>query len=135
MTNSIVEWQGIPTLRELRERVDHLDISADAKVLLMRIAETTQDAGKQLLAIGRRIVAFALNLIRQFPNLAFCLVMAMIVSALISSVPLLGPLLSLFLTPLLAAAGLSVGALLELKDGDLRGRINLLVTEFEQILG
>ena len=81
----LIEWNDLPTSRQLREQIDHLDISADAKVLLMRVAETTMDVGGRLVTIGRRIVAFALNLIRQFPNLAFCMAVALIISALLTS--------------------------------------------------
>lgn len=133
--NQVIDWNDLPTSRQLREQIDHLDISADAKVILLRVSETTMDIGGRLVAIGRRIVAFALNLVRQFPNLAFCIIVAFVISALLTSIPLLGTLLGIFVTPLITAAGVGGGALLEIKDGDLRRRIDLLITEFEQILG
>jgi hypothetical protein len=129
-----VDWGALPSRRELHRQLDRLDIAADAKVALAELTDFSAKVGEKVVEVGRRIVAFALELIRQFPNLTFCAIMAMVLTTLIAAIPLLGPPLSALLGPLLMAAGVATGSLMELADGDLRGRIALLTTEFDRIL-
>lgn len=124
---------GLPTRRALHRQLDGLHMPADAKVAIAELIDITAIAGDQAIEIGRRIVAFAFELMRQFPNLSFCTIIAVLINALIASVPILGPMLQAFIGPFVLAAGLGIGALLELRDGDLRGRVDLLTSQFEAI--
>lgn len=133
--NQLIEqtWRELPTRRELHQRLERLEMPADAKVAIAELISVTSTAGDRVLEVGRRIVAFAFELVRQFPNLAFCTVIALVMNALIAAVPLLGPLLSALLGPILLVVGVGLGALLELREGDMRERIDLLTREFQAI--
>lgn len=128
-----VSWANLPSRRELHDRLDRLDMPADAKVAVAELINTTAMAGDRVIEIGRRIVAFAFELMRQFPHLTFCLIVALVLNALIAAVPLLGPLLSALLGPLLLVAGTGLGALMDLREGDMRHRIDLLTCELQAI--
>lgn len=123
----------LPTRRELHAQLERLDMSADAKVAIAEVIDVTSVAGDRVIETGRRIVAFAFEVLRQFPNISFLTIVAVILNALIASVPLLGPLLSALLGPLLLIGGLAVGTLLELRDGYMRERVDFLTRQFQAI--
>lgn len=133
MTDLPATWIALPTRRELLDGIERLDISADAKLLLSNLATMTLNVGGRLIEAGRRILAFAFELARAFPNTAFGVIIAVIASMLIASVPLLGGLLGPLLAPLLIAFGLTSGALTDLKDGSLRRRVATLEDEFRVV--
>lgn len=136
MSNVIpYDHQALPTRRFLEHQIDNLPIAAEAKLTLHRLGKLTATAGGQVVEIGRRIIAFAFELMRQFPSLALALAAALTINALLISIPLLGPFLQPVFGPLILATGISVGALAELWDGDMRPKMDALITEFQAIFG
>lgn len=128
-TDLPIAWNELPSRRALLDRIDQLSISADAKLLLADLLTATIDIGGRLIEAGRRILAFILEMARQFPGTVFGVALSM----LIASIPLLGGLLGPLLAPLLIAFGLGSGALSDLKDGALRQRVAALEAEFRAI--
>jgi hypothetical protein len=119
-----------PSKRALREQIDRLSISADAKAVLNDLLEIVIDVGGRMIAAGRQILAFILDLVRRFPNTAFGVIAALVISSLIASIPLLGLILGPLLSPLLLAFGLAAGAVTDLKDAPLRARVADLEQHF-----
>ncbi|MCI1142063.1 hypothetical protein MOP88_06720 [Sphingomonas sp. WKB10] len=76
------------------------------------------------------ILAFVFDLVERFPNTAFGVIVALVVSMLIASIPLLGLVLGPVLSPLLLAFGLAAGAIADLKDAPLRARVGALERHF-----
>lgn len=128
-----VDWSSLPTKRELTRRLDQLDISADGKVALRQLVDKTVVVEERTLQVGRRILAFAFECLRQFPYMTFCSIVAFAISAVLGGVPLLGWLLQPIVAPLLLAAGLAVGAAFELQEGEMRARFDALAHEFKAI--
>ena len=128
-------WADLPSRRELQRQIDNLGLSAEHKLALTRVCDLTAKAGEQVVDIGRRIVAFAFELARQFPGLTFAVLLSLVVNALLASVPLLGPLLQPLFGPIVLAAGVTIGGLADLYEGDMRGRVENLVTEFQRLFG
>lgn len=133
MTQELAAPSPLPSRRALLDRIEGLAIPADAKVLLARLLTTTLEVGGRIVEVGRRILAFALDLAKSFPNVAFGVTVALIMSMLIASVPLLGGLLAPLLTPLLLALGLGVGALADLREGAMARRVARLEDEFRAL--
>lgn len=106
-------------LRTVIDRIDQLELSADAKALLRDLARITIRVGEAVVAIGRKVVDFAFELVKAFPNTIFGVIVGLIVAALVSTVPVFGA----FLAPLAVAFGLATGALEDVKDGGLRARV------------
>ncbi|MXO87108.1 hypothetical protein GRI38_13830 [Altererythrobacter aurantiacus] len=127
------DWENLPTTRSLQREIENLPITAEAKLSLERLSKVTVRAGEQIVEVGRRILAFAFELIRQFPNLTLAIAAALTINALLISVPLLGPLLQPLYGPVILAAGVGAGALAELIEGDMRVRMDAVITEFEAI--
>lgn len=129
------DWANLPSRRELHRKIDNLAISAEHKLALTRVADLTARAGEQVIEIGRSIVAFAFELARQFPGLTFAVLLALVVNALLASVPWLGPLLQPLFGPIVLAAGVTIGGLADLYEGDMRGRVENLVAEYRRLFG
>ncbi|SCW76344.1 hypothetical protein SAMN02927924_02685 [Sphingobium faniae] len=128
--SEILNIPPAPPLRVLRDRIDRLNISADAKALLDDLLKVTVEVGGRVISAGRQIMGFIFDLARQFPNTAFGLIVATVVSSLIASIPLLGVVLGPLLSPMLLAFGLVSGAWKDLKDDGIRTRISRLEEHF-----
>jgi uncharacterized BrkB/YihY/UPF0761 family membrane protein len=120
-------------LRKLRDLIDRLSISADAKALLMDVARLTYTAGKVVLNIGRKIVSLAFEIAQRFPKTTFGAVIAVIVTALIASIPFLGALLTPVVGPLLLAFGLTAGAFNDMRDSGWTTRVRDLEDQLAMV--
>lgn len=127
--NSLV-LEAMPPKRVLRDRIDRLSVSADAKALLNDLLEIALDVGGRVIDAGRRILAFIFDLVERFPNTTFGVIVALVVSTLIASIPLLGLALGPLLSPSFLAFGLAAGAIADIKDAPLRARVNALERHF-----
>lgn len=132
--HALQELASVPNRRDIKSILDRLALSADTKSVLLRIADITVQIGNVAVAIGRKIIAVAVGLVRTFPNIVFGVVVAIIVSMLISSVPIVSVSLATTFGPLLIAVGLSRGALAELEDGQLADRVREFITVVETAL-
>jgi hypothetical protein len=118
---------GAATLRIdrglINRRIEQLDAPADLKVILSKLLDATTEVGGRLIDLGARVVAFTFEFAKAYPGVAFGVVAALVLSYLIGSLPLIGPALSPFLTPLLLIVGIGLGALDDLTDGGMRVRL------------
>lgn len=127
---NMLTLEPAPSKRVLRDQIERLSISADAKALLNDLLDVVIEVGGRVIAAGRQILAFIFGLVRRFPNTTFGVIVAMVVSSLITSIPLLGLILGPLLSPLLLAFGLVAGAIADLKDAPLRARVADLERHF-----
>ncbi len=123
---SVAEFSTAPPLRVLRDKIDRLNVSADTKALLMDIAAVTLKVGEKVLAFGRKVLDFVFNLAVRFQNVGFGVILALALSAVLASIPLLGPLIAALLTPIMLAFGILRGALQDFKDASLRSELDAL---------
>lgn len=131
--DQLVLRKSLPIKIELLASIDRLALSADAKAIISRLADITAEIGGAIVQVGRRILTFVLECVKLFPNTAFGVIVALVVSMLIASIPFLGVVLGPLLTPLLVAFGLAAGALADLREGALRARIMRLEAEFRAL--
>ncbi len=118
---------------QLQRRLESLQVSADAKALLGDLLELATKVGDATLRIGRKVLDFVLSMLNHFPKLSFAILLAGVLSALVAAVPLLGALLSPFVTPLLLALGVAFGGLTELSDPTLNARVQAFTSKFQAI--
>lgn len=123
---SVAEFAIAPPLRVLRDKIDRLNVSADTKALLMDIAAVTLKVGEKVLAFGRKVLDFVFDLAVRFQNVGFGVILALALSAVLASIPLLGPLIAALLTPIMLAFGILRGALQDFKDASLRSELDAL---------
>lgn len=126
LKNTLAEFNAAPPLRVLRDRVDRLNISADAKALLMDVADITLKIGEQVVALGRKLLEFVFGLAIRFKNIGFGILIALALSAVLTSIPLLGPAIAAILTPMMLAFGILRGAIQDFKDASVQSEIDAL---------
>jgi hypothetical protein len=120
----------LPTRRALVATIERLDIAADAKVLLVRLADVTAEVGGAILHVGRRVLSFILEAVRLFPHITFAVIVAFVMGQLIASVAILGAVLGPLLAPLLLAFEIGAGAVMDVADGKFRERVEGLIASF-----
>ena len=109
--------------RKLADLIERTNLSADMKSLLNDIAQVTVNVGGKLVAIGRKILSVAFEFVKSFPTIAFGAIAALVLSALISKIAVVGSILAPFLTPLLLLIGVGKAALKELSNPQLDEKI------------
>lgn len=118
----------------IRERIESMAISADAKAILVDIADTTIEIGGKLVQAGRKILSFVFDMVQRFPNTTFGALVGFVLTALVASVPILGPVLGALVGPLLQALGIGMGALADMKgDRAFAARVDRLEREFNAL--
>ena len=120
--------------RKLVQLIERTNLSADLKAILTDLTRFTMKIGGKVLAIGRKILSFVFDLVKAFPGIAMGAIAALVVTALVAGVPLLGPPLSALLGPLLLALGIGAGALKDLTNENLEARINTLVDSLSRLV-
>ena len=130
------EVNASPPERKLVELIERTNLSADLKALLCDLARITVRVGGKVLAIGRRILAFALDLIRAFPGMAMGAIVALVVSSLIANIPIpvINKVLAAILGPLLLAMGIGMGALQDMASPGFGERVGALVDSFRVLI-
>lgn len=130
------EVNASPPERKLVELIERTNLSADLKALLCDLARITVRVGGKVLAIGRRILAFALDLIRAFPAMAMGAIVALVVSSLIANIPIpvINKVLAAILGPLLLAMGIGMGALQDMASPGFGERVGALVDSFRVLI-
>ena len=130
------EVNASPPERKLIELIERTNLSADLKAILCDLARVTIRVGGKVVAIGRRILAFALDLIRTFPAMATGVVVALVLTSLIQGIPVpgVGKMLAAILGPLLLALGIGMGALQDMGSPDFHARMGRLVDSFRALV-
>ncbi|AZQ67942.1 hypothetical protein EF888_12825 [Silicimonas algicola] len=119
--------------RKLIGLIERTNLSADLKALLADLAKITVQLGGKLVAIGRKILAFAFDLIKAFPTVTLGIIAALVISSLIAAIPLFGGVLAAALSSLLLVLGISTGALKDFTSDKLGARIESLVNSFSAL--
>ena len=114
---------------DLSRKIDQLALSADAKVILSQIAEASAKVGEQVIYVGRHVLSFIFDLVRQFPNTTFGAIAGFAISALIASIPFVGAALAAFLGPLLMALGVARGAVADMTNSAITSRVAAFETQ------
>jgi hypothetical protein len=118
------------SLRKIEEMLDRTDFSADTKSIVLQVASRTIVVAGQIIQIGRKIVSFALELAKTIPNTLFGVALALVMTALISGIPIFGALLAGLLKSILLIFGIAQGALADMRSGELGSRIENLLAQF-----
>jgi len=102
-----------------------LPISADAKVLLDYLKNTVIKVGNKVLQIGRKIIEVIITFIKKYPNATIGLIIGLVLSSLISSIPILGLILSPIVNLLLPLLGFTIGLIQDWKKEAERNKIDI----------
>jgi hypothetical protein len=106
------------TEQQIQAKLDGISLPPEAKVLLTKLSSYSIQVGERIFRLGKKILELVLLLAAKFPSTTFALILAALVTALIASIPLLGPILSGFLGPFLVLFALGKGLWEDLKRSD-----------------
>ena len=120
--------------RKLNQLIERTNLSADVKAIMSDIVHVTVKIGGKVLAIGRKILTFVLDLVKTFPAIAMGTIAALVLTAVVGSVPVIGPPFAAFIGPFLLAIGVAAGALKDFTNEKLQDRINDLVESFKVLV-
>lgn len=103
-------------LRRLTAYIDQLEVSAAFKAMLRDLAKVTWTVRSTVVTIGRKILFTALEIVTTFPGTLFGVAVASIVTLIVGTIPLVGPLLAAFVGPIMLATGLTMSALSDFRS-------------------
>ena len=122
---SDIVQESLPTRRQLHAQLDRMALSADAKVLMGKLLDTTAEVAGKIIEVGRQILAFVTDLLKRFPNTGLGLVIGLTLTALVGAIPILGVVLGPLIGPILTAFAVTSGALADMKNTSLQKQIDL----------
>ena len=118
---------------EIRSWISHLDISADAKSLLYKIAKTTIRAGQFVVKIGRKILDIVSFLLREYPKTTFGLIIGAVIGSLVISIPVIGFVIGPLFKTLVMVLGAIVGVYEDIKDSAMKRKVQESMVSFEKL--
>lgn len=122
---------NLPTRRQLHAQLDRMDLSADAKVLMGNLLDTTAEVAGKIIEVGRQILAFAVDLLKRFPNTGLGLIVGLTLTVVIGAIPFLGAVLAPLLGPLLTVFTVTNGAMADMKNSSLEKQIDLFSAKLD----
>ena len=112
--------------KKLSRQIERLNVPADMKVLLATLLEKTVVIGGKIINVGVRIMAFIFDLAKAYPGITFGIIVALVLSFLVNSIPVIGPILTPILTPILLIIGITYGAINDFTNADIKMRLNVI---------
>ena len=116
--------------RKIVQLIERTNLSADMKALLSDLARLTIKIGGKILAIGRKILTFIFDVVKLLPGITLGVLAAIVISSIIGAIPIIGAVLAAFLSPILLAAGISLGALKDMTNDKLGEKLDKLIGSF-----
>ena len=119
--------------RKLKDLIERTNLSADMKALLSDIATITAKVAGKLISIGRKILTVVFDLIKLFPAITVGVIAALVLTAIIAAIPLVGGVLAGALSSILLLLGIGKGALTDLSSPALNERIQNFVNSLSAL--
>ena len=88
--------QEYTTNEKLKSYIEQLSVSAETKLLLMKIAEFSISVGNTVIKMGKKILEMVIMLASKYKHAAFGMLLGALLASLIAAVPFLGPPLAGF---------------------------------------
>lgn len=130
----ILGTQDIVPKDKVLYAIQNLKIPAEAKAILVKIADITLTIGNRVISIGKRILELTLYFIREFPNAATGAVVGLVIGLAFNFIPWIGHFVSSIVTPLFSALGLGIGILRDIRERALREKIKRdLLVDLERV--
>lgn len=121
--------EEVLTKDKIKTYIDNLNISSEVKVFLNSIVNVTCKIGEMIYNIGKKIIEILIYLSKEFPNTTIGLIIGFVVGTLISSIPIIGWLLSGIILPASIFTGGFAGAYYDISDKATKQTINKYLDE------
>jgi len=132
---TLLATQDVVPKERVLTAIHNLELPAEAKAILAKIADITVTIGNAVLAIGKRLLELILYFVSEYPNASIGIIVGAVIGLAFNAIPLLGQFISSILTPLLAALGLAVGFWRDIQDKALRSLIGSIEDEVRKQFG
>lgn len=116
--------------KDLKQKIDNLDVSADTKSLLFTLATKVIKVGDVVVKIGQKILETVVKFVSAYPHTSFGIVFGAVAGVLVGSVPIIGWVLGPIVTPIMIALGLTLGAKQDFMDKVLERRLSASIDPF-----
>lgn len=113
--------------------LDQLKQSKATQAMLTELKKVTVLAEGQTIQLGRRVIEIAVALQQQFPCATFGVIVGLVVSILVTAIPILGTVISGVVTPVAVIVGLAVGAGFDIRDKALYKKITEATAIFDPL--
>jgi hypothetical protein len=117
------------TDRQIESLIDRLDISADAKANLASFAKVTVKVGREVVRIGRKLLDVLFSFLRSFPGIGFGVIFAVVITTLLSAIPLIGAVIG----PIASTLIIAFGGYVDLKNPAFSERLDAFVEELRPL--
>lgn len=107
----------------IRNYIENLNVSADIKSVLIKVAQLSVKAGQYIIKIGRKIFDIVLRILKEFPNALFGIVLGGVFGILVASIPFIGSLIAPLFTSLAMLSGFLFGVKQDISDKRLENAI------------
>ena len=104
--------------KQLESKLDNLPLSAEGKAFLAKFMKFTLKAGGTAIKLGKKLVEIAIFVATKLKHLTFWTVLGAIVAFMVTMIPLIGPLLGSFLSPIMMLGGIAKGFYEQVKSSD-----------------
>ena len=121
---------NLPKRANVLAWIESLEISADAKALLMSVANAAATVGDIVVSVGLKVIETIKWALERYPSTAFGIVVGGVLSWLVAGIPLIGFLIGPLLTPLFMAFGIGAGAISDMRAQVHRDHIDRLERQF-----
>ena len=121
--------EEILTRDQIKNYIDNFNIPSEVKVFLNSIVNLTCKIGDMIYNIGKKILEILIYISKEFPNTTIGLIIGFVIGTLISSIPLIGWLLSGIILPASIFAGGLAGAYYDISDKATKQTINKYLDE------
>lgn len=130
-----------PTLRKIKSYIDQTSVSADMKAILFDVAKFSVKIGETVIAIGRRIFAISITLVKKFPNTAIGALVGAVIATVLGGT--LGALtiagfapfagLAAFLSKIVVLLGVGKGFIDDLLNNAAKSEMDRIAAQFDAL--
>lgn len=121
--------------KELQAKIDNLPVSADAKILLYKLATGVIKIGSTAIKVGQKLLECVMKITSMYPNASFGLVFGAIAGTLVGTIPIIGVVLGPVVAPLFAVLGLTMGVKQDFLEKAIQARIQEAEALFKPLRG
>ena len=121
--------EGPATDDQIRRGIDNMEVPSEAKSILYSLRSFTVEIGGVLVKIGKRVLEVLLYVLEKYPATVIGTLVGAVLGYMVSTIPIIGWLLSPIVTPLLTLMGGSIGYFLDTMADEQRRTTHEAVSE------
>lgn len=96
--------------------IDNLSFDVNTKNIMKQVLDFTVIAGNKIYQVGKAVIELAMSLYEKFPHTFDLMILAAMLSLLINSIPVIGPLLGSVAGPILILAAGAIGLAMDMDE-------------------